>query len=322
MNRRDTVLALLALVVAPHARGQQPRRVYRIGYPAISPLSGLKQWVDALEQGLRDHGYSPGKDVLVEVRSADGKFERYPEVVQEILRIKPDVILTGANSNTSAVKAATQEIPIVMVLGTDVVRAGYVKSLANPGGNITGMTIDVGGDIVAKRLELLRDIAPKIARVAILWEAPHRFDHQDALESAASRLGLNMSWQEYSGDPEKDFAEMTRGSADAVFHLAGARMYGRRAAIAALDAKHRLPGAYNISEFADAGGLMSYGANNTHLFRSAARHVDRIFKGARPGELPVEQPTKIDLVINLKAAKALGMTVPQSVLLRADRVID
>ena len=322
MNRRNTVFALLAFGATLHARAQQPRRVYRIGYPAISPLTDLRLFVAAFEQGLRDHGYQPGNDVLIDVRSADGKMERYPEVVQEIVRTKPDVILTGVNANTTAVKAVTQTIPIVMIVGTDVVRTGYVKSLAKPGGNITGLTTDVGGDIVAKRLELLREIAPKIARIAILWEPPDRFEYRRALDNAASGRGMSTIWLEYSGDLERDFAEIMRWRADALFHLPQARMFGRRAEIIALEAKHRLPSAFTSPVFADAGGLMAYGPNLTVLFRTAATYVDKILKGAKPGDLPVEQPTKIDLVINLKTAKALGITVPQSVLLRADRVIE
>ena len=275
----------------------------------------------AFEHGLRDRGYVPGKDVVINIRSAEGRIERYPQVVQDIVHSKPDVILTAVNANTTAVKAVTQTIPIVMVIGTDVIRAGYVKSLAAPGWNVTGLSADVGADVIAKRLELLREMAPTISRVAILSEPPSRVEYRRALESAAPVLGLSMLWVEYSGDLERDFAEVTRWRADAVFHLPQARMYGRRVEIVALEAKHGLPSAYTVSEFVEAGGLMAYGPNLSVLYRTAATYVDKILKGAKPGDLPVEQPTKFDLVINLKTAKALRLTIPQSMLLRAERVI-
>jgi len=322
VRRRQFLITAGAFLAAPLRAAAQSRRVYRIGNPNISPLPGLKHLIAAFEQGLRDHGYAPGKDVMIDARSADGKIERFPEVVQEIVRTKPDVILTGVNGNTTAVRAATQTIPIVMVLGTDVVRTGYAKSLARPGGNITGMTVDVGADVVAKRLQLLREAAPKISHIAILWEAPERIEYRDALQSAASVLGLSTSWLEFSGDPERDYSEMLRRRADAVFHLIQARGYSRRLEIIALEAKHRLPASYIFAEYTDAGGLMSYGPNLPAQYRAAARHVDKILKGAKPGDLPVEQPTKFELVINLKTAKALGITIPQSILLRTDRVIE
>ena len=270
---------------------------------------------------MREHGYTPGTDVLLDVRTVDGKIERYRELVQEMVRTKPDVILTGVNTTTNAVKAATQTIPIVMAIGQDPVRSGYAKSLAKPGGNITGMA-EATGTIVAKRLEMQRQIAPKISRVAVLWEAPTRTVYEGALETAASSLGLTLSWHEYLDDPERHFAEMMRWRADAVFYLPGGRIYSRRAEFAALDLEHRLPASYGIEEFVDAGGLMSYGANLTDLYRSAASHAARILKGAKPGDLPIEEPRRVDLLINLKTAKALGITGPRSMLLRADRIVE
>lgn len=276
----------------------------------------------AFEQGLRDLGYQPGKDVLIDLRSAEGNLERYRQIVQDIVRTKPDVILTGVNANTSAARAATQTIPIVMMLGSDVIRAGYAKTLAKPGGNITGLSSDVGAEVITKRLELLREAVPKISRLAILSEPPHRVEYRAALDRAtASVLRMDTLWLEFSGDLERDFAEIVRWRADALFHLPQARMFGQRAQIAGLEAKHRLPSAHTAAEFAEAGGLMAYGANLSVLFRSAASYVDRIFKGAKPAELPIEQPSRIDLVINLQTARALGLTLPSSILLRADRVI-
>lgn len=322
MNRREAIAALLALGAAPYAHAQQARRIYRVAYPTGATLAGLKVWIAAFEQGLREHGYTPGTDVLFDVRTVDGKMDRYPELVREMVRTKPDVILAGVNFNINAVKAATQTIPIVMAIGQDVVRSGYAVSLARPGGNITGMTEDAGGAIVAKRLEVQHELAPKISRVAVLWEPPTRTVYESALETAASSLGLTLSWHEYRGDLEGHFAEMMRSRADAVFYLGGPRVYNQRAALAALDVKHRLPASYSAAEHVDAGGLMSYGANIPDLYRSAASHVARILKGAKPGDLPIEEPRRIDLLINLKTAKALGITVPGSMLFRADRIVE
>lgn len=322
MDRRRFIALTGGALAAPFARAQSQRKPFRIGWPAVAPRHALEHLIAALEQGLRDHGYVPGKDIVVEVRSADGKMERYPEVVQEVVRSKPDVILAGVNATTTLVKAATQSIPIVMAVGTDVIGAGYAKSLAKPGGNITGITVDVGAGTVIKRLELLKEIAPGISRIAVLWEPPYWDQDKSPMDSAASVLGLSTFWREYSGNPERDFAEMVRLRADAVHVEAGGTIYSRRTEIIALAAKHRLPTTFPVSEFVVSGGLMSYGPNLAGGFRAAARHIDRILKGARPGDLPIEQPTVIDLTINLKTAKALGLRIPQSVLIRASRVIE
>jgi len=319
MDRRRFVGMIGGALAVPRAFAPKPGKVYRIGIFAIAEAS---HFIAALEQGLRDHGYVVGGNVVVEFRSADGKPERLPGLARDLVRSNVDVIVVGTNPSTAAAKSATQSIPIVFAIGTDVVHAGLVKSLAKPGGNVTGLTWDVGGDIIAKRVELLKEIAPKISRVANLWEPPYRDQSQKPIDDAARVLQLSTSWVEFSGNLERDFAEMLRWRADAlVSHTAG-RQFQQRAELCALAVKHRLPSAFPISEFVDAGGLMSYGPNAAASFRSAARYVDRILKGARPADLPVEQPTKIDLVINLKTAKVLGLKIPQSVLLRADRVIE
>ena len=276
----------------------------------------------AFEHGLRDRGYVPGEDVIIDIRSAEGEIGRYPQVVRDIVQSQPDVILTAVNANTSAVKAATQTIPIVMMIGTDVIRAGYVKSLASPGSNITGLSADVGADFVAKRFQLFRELAPAVSRLAILWEPPSRIDYRRALESAGSAAGLNMLWLEYSGDLQRDYADLLRWQADGIFHIPQARMYGRRREIVDLEAKHKLASSFTTSEFVEAGGLMAYGPDLSDLYRNAATYVDKILKGANPARLPVEQPTKLDLAINLKTAKMLGLSVPQSLLLRAERIIE
>jgi len=271
---------------------------------------------------MRDHGYVIGKDFVLDARSPEGEIERFPQVVKELVASSPDVIITSVNSTTDLVKSMTQTIPIVMGIGTDVIAAGYAKSLAKPGGNITGITWDVGGDVAAKALELLREAAPTISRVAVLWEPPYKANYRDAIENAARNFGLATIWLQYSGDLDKDFAEMRRQRADAMYALTGVRVWGRRSEVAALAAAHRLPATYVVSEFVDAGGLMSYAPTNIIAFRALARYVDKILRGANPGDLPIEQPSRIDLVINLRTAKALGLKLPQALLLRADRVIE
>ena len=322
MDRRRFVALIGGAIAAPRARAQQARRIYRIGWPGIAPRQATGHLVAALEQGLRDLGYVPGTDIVIEFGSAEGKIERYPEVVRDIVRSKPDVIVTGTNGNTTPVIAATQNIPIVMAIGTDVIGAGYAKSLANPGGNVTGITWDVGAGTVVKRIELLKEIAPKIARIAVLWEPPYREQYQAPMDAAARVLGVSMFWHEYSGNLERDIAEIARQRADAIYvHNSGA-IFSRRAELVALAVKQRLPTAFSVSEFVVEGGLMSYGPNLAGAFRAAARYVDKILKGAKPGDIPIEQPTVIDLTINLKTAKALGLKLPQSLLLRAERVIE
>ena len=324
MNRREGVLALIALGATPFAAyAQQARRgIPRIGWPMLAPPRGGRHLVEAFEAGLRDHGYVVGGDLVVDVRSADGRIERYQQVVKEIVGSNPDVIVTAVNMTTDAVKSLTQTIPIVMAIGTDVIAAGYAKSLARPGGNVTGITWDVGGDVAAKALELLREAAPQIARVAVLWEPPYEANYRAAIDKIAQRLGLSTIWLRYSGDLKGDFAEMLRQRADSVYALTGARVWVRRAEIAALAAAHRLPATYVVSEFVEAGGLMSYAPANVAAFRAAARYVDKILKGAKPGDLPIEQPSEIDLVINLRTAKALGLVIPPALRLRANRVIE
>jgi len=288
----------------------------------LSPFQAGRHLVEAFEAGMRDRGYVAGEDFVVNVRSADGRIEVYPQVVKEIVTGNPHVIVTAVNTMTDVVRSETQTIPIVMAIGTDVVAAGYAKSLAKPGGNITGITWDVGGEVAAKALQLLREAAPEISRVAVLWEPPYEASYRAAIDMAARNFGLATIWLQYSGDLDKDFAEMRRQHADAMYSLTGARVWARRSEVVALAAAHRLPATYVVSEFVEAGGLMSYAPTNVAAFRALARYVDKILRGANPGDLPVEQPTKIDLVINLRAAKALGLKIPPALLLRANRVIE
>ncbi len=322
LDRRRFIAMIGSALAAPLALAQVRGKVFRVGFPTVAPLSSAKHLVDALELGLRDQGYVIGRDVVVEHRSADGRIERLSEVVRELVRGKVDVFVTGVNRVTATVKAATQSIPIVMTIGSDVVGAGFAKSLAKPGGNITGFTIDVGSEVVVKRFELLKDISPKVSRVAVLSDSPAKAQSQEPLDKAASVLGLSTFWLKHSGDLDRDFADILRWRSDAVFSLDGGRIFGRQAEFVALATKHRLPTSHSVSEFVDAGGLMSYGPNIAAAWRGAARHVDKILKGAKPGDIPVEQPTVIDLTINLKTARTLGLKIPPSLLLRAVRVIE
>ncbi len=322
MNRRRFAALAAGTLAFPGIVLGQAHRPFRIAWPVVNPLPTIALFSAVFEQGLRDLGHVPGKDISLEYRSAEGKLERFPEVVRQVVDSSPDLIITGVNANTIAVKAATQTIPVVMVLGTTVVEAGLVKSLARPGGNITGVTVDVGPGFIAKRFELLKEAAPRIRRVAILYDDTYGADLLKTDEAVAAKLGLSLMRQDITDDFSGSFAELTRSRIDAVVCYAGTRQYQRRAELAALAVKHRMPSSFRLEEFVVSGGLMSYGPNLPDLYRRAAGYASRIIKGARPADLPVEQPVKLDLVINHKTAKALGLTIASSLLLRADRVIE
>ena len=309
-------------VAALPAFAQQRGRPFRVAVVNINSYAAAKHLIDALEQGLRDQGHVIGQTVIVEFQAADGNIGRFPEVAERVVRSNPDVIVTGVNAATAPVAALTRNIPIVMTLGTDVVNAGFARSLAKPGGNVTGLSVDVNAEFSGKRIELLKEIAPKTSRVGVLWEPPYRDTYKKAHDAAASALGLSTLWVEFSGDLAGDFAELGRWRADAVDLLAATRVYGRRVEVAAILAKRRLPSIYSVSELVELGGLMSYGVNLAAQYRHAARHVDKILKGARPGDLPIEAPTQFEMVINLRTAKVLGLKIPQSIRVRADRVIE
>jgi len=322
MKRRRFVALIGGALAAPIAWAQQSARVYRIGWLGVVSPSLSSHLRDAFEQGMRDQGYVVGKNLVIEYRFADGKVERLEGLARELVAKEVEVIVVGTNPNIAAAKAATQRIPIVFAVGTDVIGQGFVKTLARPGGNITGLTWDVGGGTVSKAIELLKEAAPRTSRLAVLYEPPYQVYYREAVEEAAARLRLSLVWIDAINDFEGSFSGAMRERVNAVYVLAGARMFGRRAELVALAAKHRLPATYVNLEYVDAGGLMAYAPNVAVSFRDAARFVGKILKGAKPGDLPVEQPTKIEFVINLKTAKALGLKVSQSVLLRADRVIE
>ena len=315
----------LGLLLAPLAAAAQPLpKVARIGLllPGTAPDPG----VEAFRQGLRDLGWVEGQNIAIEYRWAEGKFERLPGLAAALIRLKVDVIVANATPATSAAKNATGTIPVVFAFVADPVASGFVASLARPGGNITGLA-SIATEVIGKQLELLKEALPKVSRVAVLRN-PDNQSHPLMLrqaESAARVLRVQLQILEARSPDEFDtaFAAMTRQRAGGLLVLADSGMFFvQRTRIADLAAKNRLPAVYGHLEHAEAGGLMAYGTNRADLFRRAAYFVDKILKGAKPDDLPVEQPTKFELVINLKTAKALGLTIPKSVLVRADKLIE
>ena len=328
MNRRETMIALVALGAAPlAAEAQQASRMARVGYLATSG-TGSPHLREAFRQGLRDLGYVEGRSVVLEIRDAEGKPERFPAFAAELVALKVDVIVTTSTTGTLAAKQATETIPIVFAVASDPVPDGLVASLARPGGNVTGLSLLLP-DLVGKCLEQLKRAVPGVSRVAVLWQPGGRGERTDrdmvkAAEVAARALGVSVQVVE-ARDPadfDRAFSDMTKARADALTVLTSATLIGHRNRIVDLAAKNRLPAVYPWKEAVDAGGLMSYGPDLADNYRRSATYVDKILKGAKPGDLPVEQPTKFELVINLKTAKMLGITVPQPVLLSADRVIE
>jgi len=328
MDRRDTVLALLALGAAPlAAEAQQAAKVARIGYLSSS-LASSPRLRDAFLQGLRDLGYVEGRNVVIEYRDAEGKVERVPALAAELVALKVDVIFVGGSTRvTLAAMQATKTIPIVFTSVGDPLESGLVTSLARPGGNVTGLS-SLGPELVGKRLELLKQAVPGVDRVAVLWVPGALGERTDkdmltGADVAARALGVRLQFVEARGTDEfaRAFSDMSSARAGALTVLPSNRFERERRRLVDLAAKNRLPAVYTSREFVDAGGLMSYGANQPDLFRRAATYVDKIRKGAKPGDLPVEQPTQFELVINLKTAKALGITIAQSVLAHADEVI-
>ena len=309
------------------AEAQQAAKIARIGYLARN-LAASPHLHEAFRQGLRDLGYVEGRNVVIEYRDAEGKLERLPALAAELVALKVDVIVAASTLAALAAKQATRTLPIVFAAAADPVASGLVTSLARPGGNVTGLS-NLAPELVGKRLELLKQAVPGVSRVAVLWQpgALGERTEKDMLkgaEVAARALGVRLQFVEARGpaDFDRAFSDMTRARAGALTVLPSAMFFSERRRLVDLAAKNRLPAVYPWREFVDAGGLMSYGPNLADLFRRAATYVDKILKGAKPGDLPVEQPTKFELVINLKTAKALGLTIPPSVLARADQVIE
>ena len=327
MSPRKLFIATLGLglLAAPLAAdAQQPGKVARIGILPPGPLAVRLHLWDAFRQGLRDLGYVEGQNIVLVFPSAEVRPERLTDLAAELVRLKVDVIVTAATVGTQAAQQATRTIPIVMAFITDPVETGLVTSLARPGGNITGLSF-LSPELYGKRLQLLKEVVPGLSRTAVL-SGPTNLDVANQvreLKTAAGALGVQLQILEVrsADDFEKAFQAATRGRAGALLTLDDSLTYSYRPRIVEFAAKHRLPAIYGVREVVDAGGLMSYGASLLDLYRRAATYVDKILKGAKPADLPVEQPTKFELVINLKTAKALGLSIPHSVLIRADQVI-
>jgi putative ABC transport system substrate-binding protein len=328
MERRAFIGTLASgLLAAPLAVEAQPaQKIYRIGVLSSASRNTAEHAIKAFDEGLRELGYEEGRNAVIERRFADGQLERLPALAAELVRLKVDVIVTGSNPSIDAVKKATTTIPVVMGLSRDPVGAGFIASLSRPAGNITGLTNDPAPDMLGKNLELLKEAAPRISRIAYLWNPlPSSAEaYRSAAESAARKLGLRLQSiaARRGRDLDDAFSSMARERADGLMVQVDPVFFSARSQLVLLAAKHRLPAVYGVREFAEAGGLMSYGTNIAYQFRRAATYVDKILKGAKPTDLPVEQPTKFELVINMKTAKALGLTIPPLLLQRADQVIE
>ena len=308
-------------LAAPLAAGAQPPgKVPRVGM--LRQGSAPDPHVQAFLQGLRDLGYVEGRNIDIEYRWAEGRNERLARLAADLVRLKVDVIIASTSAAVAA-KRATTAIPIVMPISSDPVRAGLVASLARPGGNVTGFSSQ-NEELPGKWIELMKEGFPEISRVAVLWDPDNDVGQLRASEIGAQAVGLPLQALRVRRPEDfgPSFAEAQKNRAGGVIVLSSGLLYAYRSRVVELAAKHRLPTLYNDKAFVDVGGLMSYGADVNDLFRRAAAYVDRILKGAKPADLPVEQPTKFELLINLKTAKVLGLTIPQTLLLRADQVIE
>jgi putative ABC transport system substrate-binding protein len=330
MIRGVALVAVLAvsLLAAPLAAdAQQAGKVPRIGFLSLTSPSDRPPLLDAFRQRLRELGWVEGQNIVIDYRYAEGRVDRLPDLAAELVRLKVDLIVASAGAQAAAAaKNATETIPIVMIFVRDPVGTGLIASLARPGGNVTGVSGSAGLEMFAKQLELLKETVPKIRRVAILSNPDNAY-HQFAIREvnvAARSLGVQLQLLEARGPNEFDgaFAAMAKERVGAVLVLSDAIFGSHRTRLADLAARSRLPAAFGVRDSVEAGGLMSYGPSFLDSYRQAATYVDRILRGAKPAELPVEQPTQFELVINMKTAKALGLTIPQSVLLRADHVIE
>jgi putative ABC transport system substrate-binding protein len=318
------LVAVVLLVLGVIAHAQQPTKVPRTGFLSTVSLSSVAARTESFRQGLRELGYVEGKNITIEWRDAEGKLDRLSERAVELVRLKVDVIVTAGPPSTRATKEATVTIPIVMAFDNDPVGNGFVASLARPGGNITGLSTYYP-EITGKQLELLKEIVPNLSRVAVLGTSTVPGNEQTLKETelAARAFGVKLQYLEIQNpqDIENVFRAASKGRAGAVLVLSSPVATSQRAQIAEIAAKSRLPAIYPQSDHIDAGGLMFYGPSIADLYRRADTYVDKILKGAKPAELPVEQPMKFELIINLKAANKIGLTIPPNVLARADKVI-
>ncbi len=325
MNRKIIICLLTTalLSTAPLVEAQQTKKVPRIGFLVPGSPSSFSTRIDAFRQGLREQGYVEGKNIFIEYRYEEGEFDRFPDVAAELVRLKVDLIFAVGTTAAQAARSATRTIPIVATSG-DPVGTGLVASLARPGGNITGLSL-LSPELSGKRLELLKETVPKISRVAVLLNptTPATGPQSAETQVAAGSLGVQLQLLETRSPNDLDpaFSAIMRERASALVVTTDPMFLDNRTRIVSLATKNRLPVMYYDRSFVEAGGLMSYEASIDDLFRRAATYVDKILKGAKPADLPVEQPTKFELVINLKAAKQIGLTIPANVLARADKVI-
>jgi ABC-type uncharacterized transport system substrate-binding protein len=319
-----SLLSFLISASSQIAEAQQTKKVPRIGFLAATSPSAISTRIEAFRQGLGELGYVEGKNIVIEYRYAEGNLDRLPALAAELVRLNVDVIVTGGAANTRAAKEATKIIPIVMALDNDPVASGFVASLARPGGNITGLST-LAPEISGKQLELLKEIVPKLSRLAVLGNSTTPVNAQALreIELPAGPFRVKLQYLDIRDpkDIETAFRAASKGRAEALLVLASPLFVLQRTQLTDLALKNRLPAIYDRREFVDDGGLMSYGTNFADMSRRAATYVDKILKGAKPADLPVEQPTKFELVINLKAAKQIGLTIPPNVLARADKVI-
>jgi putative ABC transport system substrate-binding protein len=318
------VIVVLAILVAPlAAEAQQQGKVPRIGILTPASEASTPLW-EAFRQGLRELGYVEGKNIVLEYRFAAGQNERLPALAAELVRLKVDLLVTDGTLAARVAKDATGTIPIVMASSAAPIEAGVVASLARPGGNVTGLSV-MAPELGRKRLEILKEVLPHVSRIAVLWAAGNITQPSQLreIEATARVLSLQLHPQQVHNPDELDgaFATMTREGAEACITLADAVLWNHRTRVVELAAQHRLPAMFPEREFADAGGLIAYGPSVPDGFRRAAVYVDRILKGTKPADLPVEQPSKFELLINLKTAKALGLTIPPAILFQADKVL-
>ncbi len=324
-----TTAMVLSAIFLSSALAQQPSNqivLKRIGWVSASSLSGSSGRSEAFRQGLRELGYVEGENIVIEWRYAEGKQHRLNELAAELVRLKVEVIVVGGTASARAAKRATKTIPIVMTNVSDPVALGFAVSLSRPGGNVTGLST-LAPELSGKRLELLKELIPEITRVAIVGDSTNPGNSQALSEAkrAAEAFGVQLQYHldiRYARDVEIAFRDANKGHAEAVLALTSAVLFSQRPQVADLAVKNRLPVVYMQPEYVEDGGLMSYGTNTPELFRRAAAYVDKILKGAKPAEIPIEQPTKFDFIINLKAAKQIGLTIPPNVLVRADKVIE
>ena len=324
--RRKFLVALgagaLAFAAPPGSFGQQQVKVRRVGFLSLSAASLNSPYANAFLKGMRELGYVEAKNLVVEWRFADGKLERLPGLAAELVQLNVDVIVAGGSPAISAAQKATSTIPIVMASAGDPVGSGFVKSLARPGGNITGLSV-MSGDTGAKLLELLRSVVPKLSRVAMLTPSTTYGAISKGVQAAAQKAGVKTLVAEASTaqEIENAFSMMVREKADAVIVGSPTTFAQERRQIAELALKYQMPSMFQDRVYVEVGGLISYGQKFTDSYERSATYVDKILKGVKSGDLPVEQPVSFELVVNLKTAKALGVTIPQTILLRADEVI-